>query len=230
MRQIEQIAVDSVMVGERLRPIDTENVERVKSSLQSIGLQNPIVCRVVNEFTDADGEIWENAIFLVSGLHRLEAARALGWAKIDAIVTDANDIDAELAEIAENLHRADLSKAARDEHIRRYAELLKERERIVPQNAGQLPKNVGRPKSVAAKIAEETGLSDDTVRRALNPQPRPLVPKVVEPRLVIGDDDATQTQLNALVAAWNRAGREAREQFRDFIDTPVFDKSRAANA
>lgn len=228
MRQIEQIAVDSVMVGERLRPLDPENVDRVKSSLQSIGLQNPIVCRVVNEFTDADGEVWENAVFLVSGLHRLEAARALGWAKIDAIVTDANDIDAELAEIAENLHRADLSKAARDEHIRRYAELLRARE-LSDKVANNSPKPVGRPVAVSTQIAKETGISERTVRRVLEP-PKPIVPKVVEPRLVIGDDDATQTQLNALVAAWNRAGREAREQFRDFIDTPVFDKSRAANS
>ena len=61
----------------------------------------------------------------------------------------------------------------RDEHIRRYAELLIMRREIqVPQNAApeigykQPPQ---QSKGIPRQIAEETGLSVDTVRRALNP-------------------------------------------------------------
>lgn len=83
-------------------------------------------------------------------------------------------IKAGLWELAENLHRCDLTKEQRDEHIRRYAELRKKQRAearvIVPQEAAKLPPApVGRPKSVAREIVEATGLSDDTVRRG--PQP-----------------------------------------------------------
>jgi hypothetical protein len=35
-------------------------------------------------------------------------------------------------------------------------------------------------------------------------------------------------QVAALVAAWNKAGDKARQRFRELMDTPVFDHSRAA--
>lgn len=69
-------------------------------------------------------------------------------------------------------------------------------------------------KGIPRQIAEETGLSVDTVRRALKP--------------ALPDYDAVTVQFNALMAAWNRAGPEARERFMDEIDMPVFDRTRAA--
>lgn len=44
----------------------------------------------------------------------------------------------------------------------------------------------------------------------------------------LNDFEATQKQVNALIAAWNRAGPEARDKFREYIDNPVFDSTRAA--
>jgi hypothetical protein len=76
--------------------------------------------------------------------------------------------------------RCDLTKDQRDQHIRRYAELLEAKaKRIVPQDAEQIPAARGRPKSITTQVAEATGLSDDTVRRALNPKPAPR-PQLVE--------------------------------------------------
>lgn len=78
-------------------------------------------------------------------------------------------------EIAENLHRAGLSKEQRDEHIRRYAELLATREEIqVGQNVQPeigYKKPPPQTKGVAQQIADETGLSARTVRRVLAPEP-----------------------------------------------------------
>ncbi|MBN8844320.1 MAG: helix-turn-helix domain-containing protein [Sphingomonadales bacterium] len=71
----------------------------------------------------------------------------------------------------ENLHRLDLTKEQRDGHIRRYAELLEARAAIVPQNAEQIEVKRGRPVGTVTKIAQATGLSKSTVRRALNPKP-----------------------------------------------------------
>lgn len=127
------------------------------------------------------------AIFrrFVKGRHRLEAAKRLGWTHIDCAVVDGDEIGAELWEIAENLHRLDLTKEQRDEHIRRYAELLEAQRcaaSIVPQNAEQSqPRIVGGPKSITTQVAEATGLSDDTVRRALSPKPPVFIKSALEP-------------------------------------------------
>jgi len=42
------------------------------------------------------------------------------------------------------------------------------------------------------------------------------------------DLEAVEKQVSGLMAAWNRAGPEAREKFLEMIDRPVFDSSRAA--
>lgn len=83
---------------------------------------------------------------------------------------------AKLWEIADNLHRCDLTKEQRDQHIRRYAELLEAR--IVPQTAPVLQRGRGQPKGIARQIADETGLSKDTIRRALftSHAPRIILP------------------------------------------------------
>lgn len=99
----------------------------------------------------------------------------------------ASKTASEALEIAESLHRCDLTKEQRDQHIRRYAVLLQERaNRQVPQAAAAVlsdgrRKGPQHEKGVARQIAEATGLSDDTVRRALNPRPTPAPrPQLVE--------------------------------------------------
>jgi len=43
---------------------------------------------------------------------------------------------------------------------------------------------------------------------------------------VRSDDDVVNIQFAALVNAWNRAGPEARAEFREYLDTPVMDRAR----
>ena len=60
--------VDAVSVGERLRSFDPEKVEAFAESMDAIGLQHPI-------------SVWSpdtDTLDLVTGLHRLEAAKKLG--------------------------------------------------------------------------------------------------------------------------------------------------------
>lgn len=117
--------------------------------------------------------------------------------------------------------RCDLTKDQRDQHIRRYAELIEARQVVSRQNDAKLSTrgrlNEGRPQGVASQVAEETGLSVRTIQRALNPKPAP------EPKSILPDHDAVQVQVNALVAAWNRAGPEARERFLEHIDSVALD-------
>ena len=105
-------------------------------------------------------------------------------------------------EIAENLHRVDLTKEERDRHIRRYAELLE----VLRQNVGK-PKSGPkgrRPTGVASQIAGETGLSTRTVERVLNPQPS-TVPNE--------EADDQEKVYNNLCKWWRKADSHTRENF-----------------
>lgn len=214
-----------VEVGERHRALSNDAIDRLAASMDQIGLRHPITIRVVDEMV-VEGELTAGVPVLVTGAHRLAAAKKLGWERIDCVEIDNDDITAELWELSENLHRLDLTKEQRDEHIRRYAELLEARREVVVQNDKQ-PKSGpkgGRPVSVTTQIAQDTGLSHQTVRRALNPKPA----AAPEPKAPLADHDVVTVQFNALMAAWNRAGPEAREMFQAEIDGPVFDRTRAA--
>lgn len=213
-----KVFTDLHVPEQRMRALDPDKVDVLAKSMKENGLQQPITVWATGpDLTECH---------LVAGLHRLEAAKKLGWEDIDCIFTDLSETRRKMWEIAENLHRVDLTAEQRHEHIRRYAELLKqvaeeEAAEVSLQNATQ-PKSGpqgGRPKGITTKIAEEFGLDRSTVHRALNPAP----PK---PKEAMSDDDVIGQQFARLVGAWNAAGPEARQQFREWVDQPVIDGSR----
>lgn len=107
---LKQIPVASVVVGERMRDLDEGKVLELMQSYEQVGVINPIS-------VDEDHT-------LIAGAHRLEAAKNLGWTKIEAKVFNQEDLQRELIEIDENLIRNELCYVAVGEH-------LKERERIL---------------------------------------------------------------------------------------------------
>src|SRR5690349_21444746 len=125
---VENLPVDGIFVVGNRRPVDDAAVASLAQSIKANGLQTPITVRVDGNIPDPDtGEIM-GGYALITGAHRLGAYRLLGLKQIPAIVRDCNEVDAELLEIIENLHRADLTKEQRDVQIRRYAELIEARE------------------------------------------------------------------------------------------------------
>jgi ParB-like chromosome segregation protein Spo0J len=150
-----QIDVSSIVVLDRLRPIDPKAVGLLVESMRRLGQLQPIAvyCR------DGSEE-------LVSGAHRLEAAKLLGWEHIYAIRVDSDRDrdDLEMIEIAENLHRSDLTTLERSNQIARWAELTAAKARQVdePLPGGKQPGEKGQ-----AKAARELGISEPDVRRAV---------------------------------------------------------------
>lgn len=124
--QIEQFDVTSIRVGHRLRQVDPAKVDVLAASIAAIGLQTPITVQVM-DLVDGDGVITEGVPVLVAGLHRLEASRKLGLGTIIATVCEGSDVDAKLWEIAENLHRADLSVQERADHVAEWIKLTNEK-------------------------------------------------------------------------------------------------------
>lgn len=214
---------DDIEIMDRHRALDDEAVARLAASMRDIGLRQPVTVRIVDEML-VDGELTAGVPVLVAGAHRLAAAKSLGWSHIDCIEIDDDAIKAELWEIAENLHRCELTAEQRHAHLRRYAELVEARLTAKPVQDGQVSSGGRGNKSVARIVADETGVSLNTVKRATGQIARPAP----EPKAALPDHDVFTVQFNALMAAWNRAGPDVREAFIAEIDGPVFDNTRAA--
>jgi ParB family chromosome partitioning protein len=168
---VQFISIEDVLCRDDRRPVNDAAVDALVKSIEAIGLQTPITLR-----NGDHPDCWD----LVAGRHRLEAFRRLGHSHIPAVVRDCTEVEAELWEIAENLHRCELTKEQRDAHIRRYAELLTQAEDVQSRQnvAIESQREDGRghrPKGVASKIAEQTGLNVRTVQRVLEP-PKPAKP------------------------------------------------------
>ena len=98
---------DIVVPPNRMRQLRPEKVDEFAESIATRGQLQPIIVRPRGD-TD---------YLLVVGLHRLEAVRKLGHEAIECRVLDGMDADqALLAEIDENLVRADLTPSERAAH------------------------------------------------------------------------------------------------------------------
>lgn len=161
--QSRQINVNGIGYADRLRQLDHDNVARIASSMRQVGLINPITLRPQKG----------TGYWLIAGLHRLEAAKQLGWESIPAIIVDTSDTEARLAEIDENLMRGELSAAERAIHIDK-RKLLYEKMHPETQH-GKAPGSPsgGKVAKLAtlgterftADTAQKTGVSERKIQR-----------------------------------------------------------------
>jgi hypothetical protein len=170
--------IDDIHVGDRKRSLNEAAVVGLLESMKVIGLKSPIIARRGDAMID--GILETNIVVLVAGLHRLEAAKRLEWDTIECSFLKCDEIDAQLIEIAENLHRAELTAVERAEQIAEWSRLTKlrdERDRkkageqggVSGQNDQKLSKRgrkEGRPKGGTSAAARALGLSRKKIERA----------------------------------------------------------------
>jgi len=89
------VKISDIKIGPGRREVEPNDARALSKSISEIGLLNPIT--ISSDYT------------LIAGMHRLEAAKLLGWTKIECTVSDLNGLRAELAEIDENFVRTNLS-------------------------------------------------------------------------------------------------------------------------
>ena len=136
--EITRIDIPAIIAGANpLRPLDNEEVKRLAASMKQIGLMTPITVRYHADIPAPDGAY--DSYELIAGRHRLAAAVSLGWESIDAIEIVCSDVDAKLWEIAENLHRAELTKLQRDEQVAEWIRLTDASQVATHQKAGWRP-------------------------------------------------------------------------------------------
>jgi len=161
-----ELKISDVIVGNRKRKLNESKVQSLAESFSSIGQLQPI--------TVSEGDY--GTYRLIAGLHRLEAAKAIGWEKIQAAVFEGGEIETELAEIDENLMRNDLTVLEQGEHLARRNEILE----IMGGRRG-----VGRysngetvsPLKTTSEIAKESGLSERSAQQRMQVA-RNIVPEV----------------------------------------------------
>ena len=152
-----QMKISEIKINPGRRDTQQRNVEELARSIAAVGLMNPITVTQDNT--------------LIAGLHRLEAVKLLGWTEIECTVSDADGLQAELAEIDENFVRAGLSHRELGDLLLRRKELY---EAIHPetrqgQRNGQTAKNDNLTVLAAKPFSEDTadklGISKRTVER-----------------------------------------------------------------
>src|SRR5262245_40887993 len=105
---------------------------------------------------------------LIVGNHRLEACRLLGWKEIEANIVDLEALDRELAEIAENLMRNELTVLERSDHLARRKEIYETKHpetRHGGDRRSQSSRNDSDLKSFVQDTAEKTKVSESTIQQ-----------------------------------------------------------------
>ncbi len=160
-----KIAINEIKVNPGRREADLTGINELARSISEVGLLNPITI-------DPDHT-------LIAGLHRLEAAKRLGWTEIECTVCGLEGLQAELAEIDENVVRTALSTIEYGELLERrreiYESLYPETKAGLSQAAGMnraIGKNVSdkmspTSKSFARDTAGKLGVSVRTVERTM---------------------------------------------------------------
>jgi ParB-like chromosome segregation protein Spo0J len=108
---VQSIPIEDIVVrADRLRALQSKVVAELAESFEKRGQPQPI--GVIPCGGAGYRPLW--------GVHRLEAAKALGWTEIAGVVLDGLDADeAEVHEITENLISAELGAAERPNCYRR---------------------------------------------------------------------------------------------------------------
>ena len=161
-----RISPDEVKVKSGRRSLNEEKVKSLAQSIEEIGLLNPITIDL--EYN------------LIAGAHRLEAVKRLGRVSIECNQVDLKGLQAELAEIDENLVRHNLNHIDEADQLLRRKEIYEE---LHPETkagaAGAKATNekrwgiatarraVATEKSFVTDTFEKTGIAERTIREKI---------------------------------------------------------------
>ena len=151
-----RISPDEVKVKSGRRSLNEEKVKSLAQSIEEIGLLNPITIDL--EYN------------LIAGAHRLEAVKRLGRVSIECNQVDLKGLQAELAEIDENLVRHNLNHIDEADQLLRRKEIYEElhTETRRGMRNGQTSKTAAvavlESKSFVADTSSKTGMAERTIR------------------------------------------------------------------
>uniref|UniRef100_A0A6M3J9P0 Putative methyltransferase n=1 Tax=viral metagenome TaxID=1070528 RepID=A0A6M3J9P0_9ZZZZ len=163
--------ISEIAVGPRHRRL--RDVSTLAGSIAEIGLLHPIVV--------TEGKI------LIAGLNRLRACQSLGWEEIPATVVSLESLDAELAEIDENLIRDDLTELERAQHLKRRKEIYEARHPQTKRGGDRRSGDFQTEKFSVCSFAEDTAAKVDSTPRSVRQHVRRAEKITTEAQEAIAD-------------------------------------------
>jgi len=142
------VNINEIIIGDNRRSVNPERVKELAASIQEIGLLNPIT-------------ITEDK-YLVAGLHRIEAYKLLGKTEIEATIVSLDELDAELAQIDENLIRNELTVLERAEQLKRRKEIY---EAKYPESKAKTGRELVERRWHTADIVSAVSFTEDTASK-----------------------------------------------------------------
>ncbi len=160
MKTLSLIPTEQIRHRDDARSRSDESLSALADSIGQIGLLQPIRVRPI-----ADG--YE----VIAGSHRLQACELLGHTEIACIISDDDELRAELSMIDENLVRAELSPTERARQTSRRKELYEELHPEVKHGSPGVSRQVGDTRDRAdfdrfsADTAAASGRSERSIQR-----------------------------------------------------------------
>ena len=228
------LAIDAIAIPDGRREIDPAVVKRLADSIESIGLKHPITVRRKGE-----------KYILVAGLHRLEAHKKLKLEHVPACIVTMTNAEARMWEIAENLHRSDLTKLQRAEQITEWIELCKEakpsgvrtptgqisggvtgaaRELGLARSSAHEAVQIGTRLTQAAKDAAQEAGIDDNQSKLLEVAKEPPEQQVAAVHRLAIEPRIGKTWRDKFADVWSHGTEDDQAWAREFIDQPVMDR------
>nr|DAO37974.1 MAG TPA: chromosome partitioning protein [Caudoviricetes sp.] len=176
MAEFKRLPLDKILIGDRLREIDPEHAKVIGLSMQEHGQITPITVRSTPRAS--------LPYTLVGGGHRYVGAGLIDWTEIDTMVVKADGIEAQLLEVAENLHRYDLTVMDRAFFVMKYREIWEESRGKIERGGDRKSKGKLCPLidgSFAQHVADQLGIANrsakllDQISRNLHPELRSIV-------------------------------------------------------
>jgi len=149
MAEFRTLELSDIVIPQRLRAVEEEHAIAIAQSMVEHGQLTPIAVR-------STPAAKAGPYTLVAGAHRMRAVALNGDGEIDAIVVQADQAEAQLMEITENLFRNDLSVIDRAVFVQTYREVWEQKHGVIrsgPRNQGQVGPNSSA--SIVDLIAQE---------------------------------------------------------------------------
>lgn len=182
-----KVPIGEIQIKEGRRSLDAAHVGELAKSIRELGLLNPVTIDRENN--------------LIAGLHRMEAAKALGWTEIECTVSSLGGLQAELAEIDENIVRSDLSALEYGEILLRRKEIYEALHPEAKHGGDRRSDDIKATKcrfenarSFAQDTAEKLGVTPRTVERQIQTA-KNLAPEAKE---IIRDTDTRLSKKAAM--------------------------------
>ena len=200
-----RIPIDKIVINKEIlarTEVKPDFVEELANNMAEVGQLNPIIVRPGRDGT------YE----LIDGLHRLAAAKKLGWRDIEATVVNLNEVDALMYALSANIARKEMDPMEEAEVI--YKLVFK-----YGLSEKEVAKRVGKSvKWVSERLMLKLNLSNE-VRKLLNEGKLSLSHAVVIARI---PDPEKQVEFARLIIANKWSVEKASEELISFLNDTIY--------